>query len=392
MEILLLTNVWTGASSFFYEGSITSKGMPAFNNVFLRLLRDSRVSKIHIIIWQPDHKINIPEEYKDKIKYYIVPKVAGGIINAIKLIYTTTILGKKIIKENPVISRIIGFGSLGGITSLIGRLVNIPDFRRIYGTFLINEISESKFLIFIKHPLEYLTFFTKGKGLLVTNDGTKGDIVFKKIGTKSLPFYFPINGVDKNIIENIEKPEFDLPETFMIYVARMDPWKRQNLLLEALGELSKNGKEFPVTYIVGSVYDDSYVKSLHEIVDKHHLQHKVFFIYGLPINQVHYLLYHSSITFSLYHTSNLGNVFIESMQLGVPMIAINDTGSLDLIDKSAYYELKTDDIKEIGKAINNLLVDDTRRLKLKIETIKFANNKLKSWEDRAKYEIDLMLD
>lgn len=392
MEILLLTNVWTGASSFFYEGSVRSKGMPAFNNVFLRLLKDSRISTVHIIIWQPDQKINLPQEYKNKIRYYILPKRGGGFINGIKLIYETTLLGKKIVKDNPEISRIIGFGSLGGITSLIGRMVKIPDFRRIYGTFLINEISESKWSIFVKHPLEYLTFSTKGKGLLVTNDGTKGDVVFKKLGTPALPFYFPINGVDKNIIENIEIPDFALPDQFMVYVARMDPWKRQNLLLEALGELSKRGKKFPVTYIVGSAHDDKYVKSLNEIVNKHNLNDKVHFIYGLPIQQVHYMLYHASLTFSLYHTSNLGNVFIECMQLGAPMIAINDTGSLDLIEKAAYFELKTDNVIEIAKAIDSLLIDDNKRLQLKEEAVKFANKKLSSWDDRAKYEIDLMLN
>lgn len=392
MEILLLTNVWTGATSFFYEGNVRSKGMPAFNNVFLRLLDDPRVSLIHIIIWQPDQKINLPKEYSDKIKYYILPKRTGGFVNGMKLIYETTLLGKKIVKQNPNISRIIGFGSLGGITSLIGKWVKIPDFRRIYGTFLINEITDSKLSIFAKHPLEYLTFSTKGKGLLVTNDGTKGDLVFKKLGTSSLPFYFPINGVDKNIIENIEKPDFEIPDEYIIYVARMDPWKRQNLLLEALGDLSKKGKKFPMTYIVGSAHDDEYVKSLHQIVEKHNLHNHVKFIYGLPIQQVHYMMYHANLTFSLYHTSNLGNVFIESMQLGVPMIAINDTGSLDLIEKSAYFELKTDNVEKIAEAIDLLLTDEIKRQELKKEAINFANKKLSSWEDRAKYEIDLMLN
>lgn len=95
MEILLLTNVWTGTTSFFYEGNVRSKGMPAFNNVFLRLLDDPRVSLVHIIIWQPDQKINLPKEYSDKIKYYILPKRAGGFVNGMKLIYETTLLGKK---------------------------------------------------------------------------------------------------------------------------------------------------------------------------------------------------------------------------------------------------------------------------------------------------------
>jgi hypothetical protein len=44
-DVLLVTNVWTGAAPFFYEGQENSKGMPAFNNVFYRLLKDQRVDK-----------------------------------------------------------------------------------------------------------------------------------------------------------------------------------------------------------------------------------------------------------------------------------------------------------------------------------------------------------
>jgi glycosyltransferase involved in cell wall biosynthesis len=392
MEILMLTNVWTGARPFFYEGVAESKGMPAFNNVFLRLLKDSRVSHFHIIIWQPEQRIEIPTEYIDKITFYIIPKNQSGFLNNFKLIFNAIQLGKRIVKQNTKICKIIGFGSLGGITSIISKLVKIPDFRRLYGTFLINEISRSKLTLFLKHPLEYLTFASKGKGLLVTNDGTKGDVVYNKIGTSSLPFYFPLNGVDKKIINNIAKPDFELPVEYMIYVARLDPWKRQNLLLESLGILLSKGKKIPFTFIVGAIYDKNYVSSLQMIIEKYDLHSHVQLIYGLPINQVHYMLYHAKLTFSLYHTSNLGNVFIESMQLGVPIIAINDTGSLDLIDKTAYYELKNDNINEIANAIDILLANENMRVKLKNEAIFFANKKLISWEDRAKYEIDLFLE
>lgn len=391
MEILLLTNVWTGATPFFYDGISDSKGMPAFNNVFLRLLVDPRVSIVHVIIWQPDKNIKLPKEYIDKIKFYVIPKRSNGLINNLKLVYETTLLGIRIVNNNPKIEKLVGFGALGGITSIIGKLVKIPDFRRIYGTFLINEIKYSKISIFLKHPLEYLAFSTNGKGLIVTNDGTKGDLVFKKIGARNLPFYFPMNGVDKNIINNIKKPKFELPDKFLVYAGRLDPWKRQNLLLEALGTLKRNGKKFPKTYIVGSIFDDAYTKSLHSIIERFGLQSNIHFIYGLPIQEVHYMLYHSTLTFSLYHTSNLGNVFIESMQLGVPMIAINDTGSLNDIDKGAYYELKSSEVKQIAEAIELLLENEKKREELKKAAIYFANKSLNSWQSRAQYEIDLFL-
>lgn len=391
-EILILTNIWTGAAPFFYDGKVISTGMPAFYNVFINLLEDKRISRIHILIWQPNEEIRLPEKYVEKIKYYIIPKCKSSFTNNLKIIYKSIVIGRKIVRKNDKIKNIIGFGSLGGITSIIGRLVKIPDFRRIYGTFLINEINNSKSSIFLRHPLEYITFASKGKGLLVTNDGTKGDIVFKKLGNKSLPFYFPLNGVDKLIIQNIEQPAFNLESEYMIYVARLDPWKRQHLLLLALAELQNKGYDFPKTYIIGAIFDTNYVDKLINIIKDNNLSDKVEVIYGMPIRQVHYMLFHSKLTFSLYHTSNLGNVFIEAMQLGVPTIAINDTGSLDLIEENAYFELKNDEVSEISKAIITLLSDNEKLLSLKNNAIQFANNTLSSWDERIKYEIDLMLN
>ncbi|GJQ03943.1 hypothetical protein CAPN009_03580 [Capnocytophaga canimorsus] len=355
------------------------------------MLEDKRITKFHIIVWQPDKGITIPQQYQEKIKIYEVRRKNFSFCDKILLTIKTIQIGKRIVRQNPNIKQIIGFGGLGGITAIIGRKVKIPDFRRIYGTFLINEINEPKWKVFLRHPLEYLCYRMTGKGLLITNDGTKGDRVYDKIGTPKLPFYFPLNGVDKDIVEKIQKPSIDLPKDFLVYVARLDPWKQQNLLIEALNILNKKGVDFPKTYIVGAVSDREYFDGLQEKVVKYNLKHKVEFVLGVPIRQAHYMLYHSKISFSLYHTSNLGNVFLESLQLGVPTIAINDTGSLDLINSEAYYELKTDNVEKISNAIQILLENNELREKIKEKAKIFANTNLKSWEERAEYEINLML-
>jgi len=393
MNILIITNVWTGAKSFFYEGKEISTGMPAFNNVFLRILVDDRVDRIHIFLWLTDKSdiIKIPEKYKHKViphPFYLRKK---GVISFFILILTMIRTGVSIVKNDKV-KRLIGFGSLAAITAIIGKLTFIPDFRRIFGTFLINEINYSKFKLFLKHPLEYLCFSLNGKGLLVTNDGTKGDIVFNKIGHQKLPFYFPLNGVNKEISVSSVKPNIDFPQEFMSYVARLDNWKRQHLLIEALGVLKNRGVIFPKTYIIGSAHDLDYVNRLKESIVHNELESDVIIIYGLPISEVHYILKKSMLTFSLYHTSNLGNVFIESLQLGTPIVAINDTGSLNLIDKNAFYELKTDDTLELVNAIEFLLNDINFRERMSYQAIQFANNAIKSWDERATYEINLMLN
>ncbi len=393
MNILLITNVWTGAQPFFFEGKEESKGMPAFNNVFYRLINDKRVSKIHIIVWLENKtdKIQIPVKYQDKITTY--PFCVGDFSLLKKFLLILKIIKKGIqVVKNQKIKEIIGFGSLASISAIIGRFTKIPDFRRVYGSFLINEIDLPKYRIFFRHPLEYLCFSLKGKGLLITNDGTKGDLVYKKLGNPKLPFYFPINGIDKQIAESIKKPDIELPNDFICYVARLDSWKRQHLLIEALGFLKNNGINFPKAYIIGSVFDKNYSELLTQTVAKYSLENKVEIIYGLPIKEVHYMLKKAIITFSLYHTSNLGNVFIEALQLGTPIIAINDTGSLDLIDKKAFYELKNDAVQGVAEAIKLLLNDEILCNKISEEAIIFSNHFIKSWDERANYEINLFLD
>jgi hypothetical protein len=73
------------------------------------------------------------------------------------------------------------------------------------------------------------------------------------------------------------------------------------------------------------------------------------------------------------------------------MIAINDTGSLNEIDKFAFHELKSADVTQVAEAIEFLLINENKRLELKNAAIEFANKNLDSWQNRAQYEIDLFL-
>ena len=51
------------------------------------------------------------------------------------------------------------------------------------------------------------------------------------------------------------------------------------------------------------------------------------------------MIKHSKLSVSLYDFSNLGNVFLESLTLGTPMLTENIENSLDLIDKDVYFEI-----------------------------------------------------
>jgi hypothetical protein len=48
----------------------------------------------------------------------------------------------------------------------------------------------------------FLSFFLKSSFLLITNDGSPGDLLYKKIGNKKTPFYFWKNGYEKLKVNN----------------------------------------------------------------------------------------------------------------------------------------------------------------------------------------------
>lgn len=391
-NLLIVTSLWTGIKPFFYDAKVSSKGMPAFTNVFFELLNNPKVGKVYIFIVDDlnSKSFNIPPSYKDKIEIhcfnYDQSDKIFALIKFIKIIY----LGIRLVKKQNI-SRILGFGSISGLSAIIGKFTGIPDFRRIYGSFLINEIKSPSLYLFIRHPLEYIAFCFNGKALIATNDGTKCDIVFNKIGNKKLPFHFLLNGVDENIFNNLKSPDFDLPSSYISYIARVTDWKRQHLLIEALGILKQQSFPLPKTLIIGSLADKNYVKYLSKLIEDLKLSNDVFLIDGIETSQVHYVLSKSILTFSLYHTSNLGNVFLEALKLGIPVLALNDTNSLSLINKSAYYELLSDDPRSIALATETLLSNDSLRKSISLEALKYANENLMTWKDRTKIEIDIIL-
>jgi glycosyltransferase involved in cell wall biosynthesis len=394
-KLLALTGVWSGVRPFFFEADENVGGMPAFFNVFKRLSLDERVEKVHLLLFvdtlEQVNQVNIPEKYKDKLVIYPYHFNPRSFFHSLWLFAKVVIKGYRIGRQNEVVE-VVGFGSLAGLSAIIAKLLGIKDFRRLYGSFLINEIRDSKTKLFIKHPLEFLCFFLSGKALLITNDGTKGDVVFEKLGDKKLPFYFPINGVDRNIESTMEKPDFELPTSFLTYIARLDDWKRQHLLVEALGILKRKNVTIPTTYIIGSVISQKHLARIENAIINNKIEDKVLIIKGLPAKQVHYMMKHSLISYSLYHTSNLGNVYLEALRLGTPMIALNDTNSLAQFPKNIFYEILSSEPEIIAAATENLLQNEAKRVKIGSDAKTYADCEILNWDERSKLELDIILN
>ena len=393
MRILLITNMWIGINDFFFKGKEDISGMPAFYNVFIRLLYSNKVEKVFIITFvnSKHQKIFIPEKFKNKIEVY--PFFFRSKIDLLTKSFLASILSLFLILSKRI-NIISGHGAIGFIAGIVSIFSGIPNIRRIYGSFLINEIESSKLTLFVKHPFEYLTFSLPAKAIIITNDGTHGDIVYHKIGNKNAKLFFLMNSRPSNNYSDaqLEKvSQLNLPEKYISYIARIDEWKRQHLLLEALHSLTRENIYIPAI-IIGPIFNADYYNKICDFININFPPKMIRIIPGLPRPLVYQVLKESVFTLSLYDTSNLGNVFLESLTSGTPIIGLNNNNSLSDFPDRIYYSIRVDYIETIAEAIKKLWFDIKLQEQLSSLSMDFAHKILLTEDKRAKIEIDLLIE
>lgn len=401
MKILIISNLFSGIESFFLNGSNEFHGMPAFFNVFNSLSANDKVSKIHLLFIAKISNsvkkkpcVGIEEKYDGKIVIHRTVIYRGKFDFFPKIIL---LIGKAIfISLREKFDLNYGHGSFGGVASAVVSLIlKKPNIRRQYGVGKMG-IQINKLDMFLKDPMTFLNFILPGNDLIVTNDGTFGDRVFSEIGNKKNNFIFRLNGINKPrdfkyTVKSIV-PAND--KKFLSYVARIVPSKRQHLAIEAIYILKKRGIRV-VLYLVGDVPGPKGLKEygdfLNRVVGVKSLSDQVCFLGSLPYYSSQNILSKSYATLCLYEGSNLGNVFLESLALGVPAIAINNHNSLDMFPEDCFFQLLSSNPEHIANAIQELWNDGDLRDRMSFKAQKYVSENLMTWRERAKLEEDLVL-
>lgn len=387
MKVIYVTPLWTGIEKFFLNGENNVSGMPAFFEVFKRMLNNKRIDKIYILLFSTNNKFKIPEEYDDKLviinfnhNKYLKPFVyISALVSIIK-----------ICKHNKI-EFVYGHGPVSFLAGLSSRFTNTKAYHRVYGTFFIKEIQKPNFILFLKYPFAYLSYAVKNNGLIITNDGTRADVVYNKIGNKKTPLYFLINGIEKD-------PEIsDVPEWFsklkidnyISYIARIDKWKRQHVFIDIINKAKQKG--YPINaLIIGQPYDKVYCNDIENKINKLELSNQIKIIKGISSSEKNYILKNSICSLSLYEISNLGNVFLESLSLGVPMIAFNVNNCFEKIDSTSFISIYNENEDDVVDSLIKLYTNLHYRKYISDQAKEFAHNKLLSWNQRVNIEFEIL--
>ena len=359
--------------------------MPAFSSVLLKVLESNSVDQVLMVFFVKERvEFSLNSKYSNKLKCHQVTYRSNIELFLmmpfimIWLIYLVLINNTKVV---------FGHGAIGAIGGLLSMLTKRKYVQRIYGSFLIDEINSSEFALFMRHPLDYLSFKLPSHRTVITNDGTHGDLVFNKLNRDSSRLDFLLNGVNK--MDNFTKLRSTEERPLITYIARVDKWKRAHLFAEALIRLKKDFSNNFEALIIGPIINKEYANYIQDLIDRNGLTEQISIVGAVNSIQAKQYLTDSTLTCSFYQTSNLGNVFLESLTLGVPMLAINCNNSLEAIDVSAYEEC-TESPAEIAVKMNLLINDEVKRMKLSDNAKKWANSNLTSWDERSSIELTII--
>lgn len=283
-----------------------------------------------------------------------------------------------------------------GAAKILSRKYGIPMVTRFQGTILTNKDNTflNKFRLF---PYFY-GLSQKSDLIIMTNDGTQGDRVLKRLKNHS-KMLFVMNGLDilgTNILDmkrnfNIQafrhKLSCKLEDSVCMFltVSRLVHWKRVDRAIDGFADFCKKNTN-GILVIVG---DGDERVLLEERVKGYGIEDKVMFVGAVQHEDVYQYMMACDVFLSLYDLSNVGNPLLEAMTLGKCIVTydIGDTKQF-IHNRENGILLSTEELPSLGKVMMELAINNNLRNRLGNCAAEFAKTHFWNWKDRMDYETE----
>lgn len=382
------------------EGSAESKGLPSF--IFpLKKLQESKEYSVEIVLisnFKKDYQINVDWIDKEHIVANInndltTSNILHKIIRKVKSSYQLISILLKLTKDNRY-EVIYCHGKAAIWGNFVSLFRKIPCAYRVYGTVSVYDDLKKygKLIGSLKHPIYTLIFKLPKKFLMITDDGSQGDKVYELMKPKfnRYPFFFLLNGVDHQPIEEIDSSFINKDTKYIFHAGRIDPIKRQDRNIEILKALKDKGHDL-ILYLAGHFEEESdYYKYLIQLIKKFNLEDSVIFLGPIDRDELKAYSYYSLCTLLMGDISNTGNVFYEVFSTGSIVVGLDGVGLRKFIknNKSGYL---IKDNKDAVFVIEKLINASHEQLNImRDEAVRESKIKLNSWDDRVNKEIELL--
>jgi len=265
---------------------------------------------------------------------------------------------------------------------------------RFQGTFFNKYLDEKNWKKIIFNIEMFSPLYFSSDLCIMTNDGTQGDKVLKRIKSKHLKnFKFWVNGVDNlkfedsKILELRNKLDFKV-DTIFLSISRLEKWKRLDRGIISIAKYVENTGDRNFKYII--VGDGIEKDALKKLAKDKNLENEIIFTGAIPHKRVKEYLNIADIFISLYDGSNVGNPLLEAIRTHKIIFTLNngDTSSWIKHKENGFiFDVNDDLIANISKELENLISEKYSQKDIKDSIKETEKNKLWTWEERMKEEV-----
>lgn len=267
----------------------------------------------------------------------------------------------------------------------------LPLITRFQGT-ILHDIRNSFKNRILKYP-HFEALETPSDLIIMTDDGTYGDIVLKYLNNNSQTLFLR-NGLDlmknyKELLKETDKQSvyeslgLSQETKILLMASRLTSWKRVDRGIKALAEVTKSIKDIKLI-IAG---DGDCRSDLEKLAESLNVKENVIFLGNVVQKDLYKYMLISDVFLSLYDLSNLGNPTFEAMVMGNAIIALNGGATNTVIKNNENgILLEYNEIYKIPEKIIYLLKNDDVRHLLAKNAFDFANKHFYTWEYRMSIE------
>jgi len=272
------------------------------------------------------------------------------------------------------------------------RLTGAKAVIRHYGTWLYDAWTNRSWLGFFKYIPGVAAIRIPVDLVIMTNDGTRGDLVLKAMRVHEKRCRFWINGVQKDMRlcgfhRQAVKSRLGLPPdcSVLMTIGRLAHWKRQDRVIRALPLIVS---EFPNTkYLL--IGEGPERHNLEGIAHELGVQEHIVFVGVVPNEAIALYLNMADIYLQVNDLSNLSTTLIEALVAGCACITRDVGATTDIIDagKNAIL-LSPGEADDIAEAALRLLRNPDERCAFGERAREDAMRRFQTWDERMNMEVD----
>ena len=274
----------------------------------------------------------------------------------------------------------------------LSRKFGYPLVTRFQGT-ILKDYANTQINRLKKHA-HFLALEQKSDMIIMTDDGTQGDQVLKRLGNSTERVYFWKNGQTVYDHEEAQagararvRTQHGIPAAapVLLTVSRLRHWKKVDRAINAMPQVLKF---FPECRLV-IVGDGDEYNRLVKLAENLGIMGSVVFAGAVEQERVWEYYCIADVFLSLYDLSNVGNPLMEAMRHGKAILTL-DVGDTNMIikDEKNGILLRQDQLDRVAEAVARLLSDSDLRQKIGNSAREYAREHFWTWDERMQAEIN----